>query len=683
VCRKYTQHLLIGFLFWLVPVILQTVLISSSCLAASDDAAISGMDLTQLSLDELMKIEVFVTSVSKKPQALFQTPSAVYVLTTEDIRRSGATNIPDLLRLVPGIQVSRINMNKWAITSRGFNGRFATKLLMLIDGRNVYSPLFSGVYWDAQDTLIEDIERIEVIRGPGGSLWGTNAVNGIINIITKHSADTQGGLISAGGGNEERAFGEVRYGGKIDDGRTYRIYAKGFEREEGWRTESTQRDDQWQSERAGFRSDMSLSSQNELMLQGDFYHQHADELLAVPQLTPPYSVSTPDTFEGNGGFLLAKWHRRRANTSDISFQTYYDYTSRSNLRLKETRHTLDADFQYRFMPIDHHEIVWGMGYRCSWDDMSPTGFFSFNPRHAALQSPSAFIQDAISLVPELLVFNIGTKVEYNNYTGIEFQPSVQLLMTPSNNHAIWMAVTRAVRTPDRIESDSIHNPVVFPKRTPMQLRVLGTDDIEPETVISYELGYRTHLSERCLLDLALFYSDYDQLRSFENGEAFYEPLPNPPHLVLPVYIENLTEGESYGIEAALDVTLSDHWRLRTAYSNVELKLTPKKGSTDYRTKDAEGYTPHHQFTIRSLLDVTENIEWDFTVRFIDALPTFGIDSYWTADTRISWRLFTQLELSVIAQNLFDNRHPEWSIDRDNWAPTEVERSVLAKISWKF
>ncbi|MBU1052460.1 MAG: TonB-dependent receptor [Proteobacteria bacterium] len=669
-----------AILFW----ILLHIIITPDCWASdSKYTQKPGFDLTELTLEELMNVEITVTSVAKKPQKLFEAPSAVFTITTEDIRRSGATNIPEILRMVPGLQVSRINTNKWAITARGFNGRFATKLLVLIDGRTVYSPLFSGVYWDIQDTLIEDIDRIEVIRGPGGSLWGANAVNGVINIITKKAKDTQGKLLTAGIGTEESAFTGIRYGGNLSDKSYYRAYAKYFNKDDAIDSAGDPSNDGWYAYRAGFRIDSNLSNSNTLTFLGDMYDAKAGELLKVPQLNPPFTQTVEDDSNMTGANILARWQHSFANDSDLQMQIYYDRTDRNNLRLKEKRDTFDFDFQNRLVLNQMHEIVWGLGYRLTYDELSDTFFFSFDPEKSTNQLYSGFLQDSITLLKDCLILTLGTKFEHNDYTGFELQPSAKIAWTAYAKHSLWASISRAVRTPDRIEHDSRHNPVVIPGSTPILLSVFGNDDLKHEEVIAYELGYRTQPKNNLSFDIALFYNDYKNLRTFETDTPYFESSPAPAHLVLPNTIDNLMHGKTYGVEIASDYRILDWWRLQGAYTYLSMDLTPNAKSNDTRSEGAEDQSPIHQFSLRSTMDISNNVELDFWTRYVDDLSGLNVGSYLTLDLRIGWKILNNLELSIVGQNLFDYSHSEWGTDRDNHSPSEVERGVYTKITWQF
>lgn len=373
------------------------------------------VDLTEMSIEEVLQLEV--TSAAKKPQKLANTAAAIFVLTADDIRRSGATSIPGALRMVPGLQVARIDANKWAITSRGFNGRFANKLLVLIDGRSVYTPSFSGVYWEVQDTLLADVDRIEVIRGPGAALWGANAVNGIISIITKHTRDTQGGLLTAGGGTEERGFGSLRYSTALNDSAFLRIYTKYFNRDGSVDPEGRDTSDAWEMMRLGMRLDWQITDDDDLTVQGDFYQGDAEQMLILPSFSPPFTEQRTTDIDWLGGNLLARWQHRFSDRANLSLQMYYDRTQRKERTLlRENRDTFDLDMQHQFLWGNRHDLIWGLGYRFTTDDFTDSNVIELNPKSRSQHLFNAFVQDDIALVPDRLHLIFGSKFRDLSYS---------------------------------------------------------------------------------------------------------------------------------------------------------------------------------------------------------------------------------------------------------------------------
>ncbi len=647
-------------------------------------------DLTTLSIEALMDIKI--TSVSKKSQKLSDAPAAVFVITQEDIRRSGVTSIAEALRMAPGIEVARITSSQWAITSRGFNGRFANKLLVLIDGRSVYTPLFSGVYWEVQDTLLEDIERIEVIRGPGASLWGANAVNGVINIITKNAADTQGAMVTAGAGNEERGFGSIRYGGKVGNAVHYRVFAKYFDKDEFVDADGDAANDGWDFRRGGFRTDLTPASANRFMLQGEAYDGDLDDTVEQGIYTPPYNIISDIENNFTGYHLLGRWDRDMGSRSNLALQLYFDRVKLSSDEAGFTVETYDVDFQHRFALGDRQDIIWGLGYRFINDNIDNSDIIVVDPDNDQQHLFSGFIQNEISLIEDTLSLILGTKLEHNQYTGFEVQPNVRSLWKPAKNHTLWASAARAVRTPSRGELDGNVRASVLPPDPaipgglPVQSIALGDDALDSEELWAYEIGYRSQIRQNLSADIALFYNDYDDLRSAELQLPELEIDPGPAHLIVPTILDNRLRGETYGAEAAVNWQVTNIWRLQGTYTFLKIDLDLDSDSTSppqQVTRDEES-SPQHQFSLRSELDLPGNVELDLWGRYVDSLGApLDIPSYITLDARIGWKPIPSLEISLVGQNLFDDRHPEFDPEFLGIQATEVEPSVYGKITWRF
>src|SRR5581483_11461618 len=541
-------------------------------------AADTQPNLKQLTLEQLMDVEI--TSVAKKEQRVGDTAAAIFVITQEDIRRSGATSIPEALRLAPGVTVSRINSNQWAIGVRGFGTELSRSVLVLIDGRSVYTPLFAGVYWDVQDTMLEDIDRIEVIRGPGGTIWGANAVNGVINIITKSAGETQGLLATAGGGSEEKGFGGARYGGKIGENFSYRVYAKGFRRD-GEFTPRMSNFDAWQKGQGGFRTDWDLSKADNLTIQGDLYEGNSGVSRLVSRFTAaPFSRVVNENADVSGMNLLGRWRRTLSETSDLTLQAYYDRTFRREPTFEERRNTVDFDFQHRFKLTSQQELTWGLGYRYSRGDTESVPTVVISPRDRGDNLFSAFLQDELRFFQDRLRLTLGSKFEHNDYSGFEFQPSARLLWKVAEQHSVWASISRAVRTPTRVDEDiavsSAPNPAL-----PFFSRILGNKDFKPEKVIAYEAGYRMQPTERFFVDLAAFYNHYDDLLSADVGTPFVEA---PGLLIIPFQFNNRFKAAVYGAELATEWRWLDWWRWRFSYSRLHINLKKKRGNTDLFTE---------------------------------------------------------------------------------------------------
>ena len=637
--------------------------------------AAAEVDFTELSIEDLMNLEV--TTVSKKAQKRSDTAAAVFVITQSDIQRSGAASIPEALRMVPGVEVARIDASKWAITVRGFNGRFANKLLVLMDGRALYTPAFSGVFWHMQDTLLEDIDRIEVIRGPGASLWGANAVNGVINIITKKADDSQGTYLTTGGGTEERFFAGVRYGGRLDDNLFYRMYAKYFDRDNAVDADGDKTADHWDGLRGGFRMDWEATGHDTMTLQGDIFDGQDGETITTASLNPPYSITSDEENGYFGGNLLGRWMHRFSSTSETVLQLYYDRLERTSEILDVYQNTFDIDFQHRFQLGTRNQMMWGFGYRFVRDDFNNSFSTSIIPDSRDLDLVSAFVQDEIQLIPDRLGLILGSKFEHNDFTGFEVQPSGRLVWKPVEKQTLWGAISRAVRTPSRGEHGTFINSRVIPPDglypgSPAQpVTLVGNGDFDSETLIAYELGYRIQPTSRLSLDVATFYNVYDNLRTIEPTGLFSATAGNE------------MEGDTYGVELAADFQPLNWWRLQLSYSFLEMNLSLKDASLDTTSESAEGESPQNKVSIRSMMDLPHNLELDIWFRYVDNLPTQRLDDYTTLDVRFAWKPLKWLELAVVGQNLLADHHPEFKPELIDTSPTEVQKSVYGSVTCRF
>ncbi|MFO0774568.1 MAG: TonB-dependent receptor [Nitrospiraceae bacterium] len=642
--------------------------------------------LPELSLEQLMSVQV--TSVEKQAQPLAHAAAAVFVITNEDIRRSGVTTIPEALRMAPGLQVARIDSHRWALTSRGFNGEFGNKLLVLMDGRTIYTPLFSGVFWDAQDTVLEDIDRIEVIRGPGAALWGANAVNGVINIITKQAKDTQGLLASAGAGTEERGFATLRYGGSLGSDTHFRLYAKHFERDDLLRANGTNASDSWRQTRAGFRADSSLSAQDNLTVQGDYYNGKTGIEISEPLLTPPFTRQALGSTQLSGAHALARWTHTFSDSSTLIVQSYIDHTRRENIAFTEHRTTYDLDLQHSFRMGSRHQFLWGVGYRYTEDRIASSPTIIINPGQRGVNLFSGFAQDSITLVPDRLTFIAGSKIEHNDYTGWVVQPSGRLRWTPTDSLTFWGAVSKGFRTPSRIEDDgrvnsqSIPPNGVFPGSPVGLAALIGNRDFGNESMNAFELGGRAQLNDRLSIDIAGFYNHYDRLRTLERGTPTLELTPLPPHLLVPLHVRNLGHAETRGVEISLDWRPLDWWRLQPSYTYLHMRLSDSP-SIDTTLQQIPGENPQHQVSMRSLMHLPGNMEFDLWGRYVSALSSMGVPSYVNLDSRIAWTPMPQLELALIGQNLLDSQRAEFKASLVPQAQAEVQRGVFLKATWRY
>jgi iron complex outermembrane recepter protein len=669
----------------LIKAVIMTLFMALVCLLPPQAFANqSASDVYDLDLEDLMGMEI--TSVSKKPQRLSDAAAAVFVITQEDLRRSGVTNIPDALRMVPGLEVARSSSSQWAVTSRGFNGFLANKLLVLIDGRSVYSPLFSGVYWNQQDTVLEDIDRIEVIRGPGATLWGANAVNGVINVITKNAKDTKGGLLSGGTGTEERGFTSARYGMKLGESTYGRVYGKYFDRGHFSTESDGPNEDAWQAARGGFRIDSTNVMDNSFTLQGDYARGHMQNNYLEPSLLSPYTES----FSGEcyqKGNILGRWQRGLSDTSDISVQMYYDWTHYSAPSNREIRKTIDVDLQHHFAIDPRHDIIWGAGYRASRGDYKTESLMKIIPAQRTDELFSAFLQDDILLVEDRLHLIVGSKFEHNDYSGFEVQPSIRFLWTPKKAHAFWGAVSRAIRSPSWGEAfGQITGTVIEPSREtlfmPVAANFVGSRGaFDSEKLTAYEAGYRFYPTERFSLDVAAFYNDYSDLRSATLGTPFVILTP-VPHIELPMTGSNDMGGKTYGIEITGDWKVTTHLKLQAAYTYLHAILRAK-GQAIMVYEEPDASSPHNQFSLRSTFDVTKDVELDGWLRYVDDIASLHVPSYFSLDVRLAWKPLPDMELALIGQNLFNSGHKEFGQNQAWVSSAEVPRGAFIKLAWRF
>jgi iron complex outermembrane receptor protein len=622
-----------------------------------------------------------VTSVTKEASTVGRSAAAVFVITNEMIRRSGATCIPEALRMAPGIDVAHINANTWAISSRGFNGLYANKLLVLIDGRTVYVPTSSGVYWDVQDVLLEDVDRIEVVRGPGGTLWGSNAVNGVINVITKTAKDTQGTYASAGGGTQERMDDGIRYGGKSGDDFYYRLYGKHFERGPGFDPTGPP-EDSWRQGRLGFRTDWNLDrdKSTNLTVQGDCYTGESGMTAKYTSTVPPFSWVESGYIDNSGQNVVARLRHVNNEDSDWTLQTYFDNYARGTILNSERVKTFDVDFQYRFPFGDRNSITCGAGYRDIHEQLPSEDPFTLSstPPETTSTLCSQFVQDEITLIEERLNFILGCKLEENTYTGLEYQPTARLLWTPDRRHTVWSAVSRAVRIPGYEEHGALFSTSPPADGSPVFGRITGNDGIQSETLWAYELGYRTQATNQFSYDIATFYNIYGGLsKAVVTGPPSLEFFPQPTHLILPLTFINGTGADTYGVELATNWSISDHWRLSTQYTFLRILTYPVDIAAD-------GGSPKHQIYMRSSWDLRENVDFDLTFRYVDCLTGYDVPSYVTMDARLAWRPKKQLELAVVGQNLLQDHHQEFGVvPLPGYEVTEVPRGVYGTVTWRY
>src|SRR5256714_763913 len=626
--------------------------------AQQPESAVSADSLKKLSIEQLMNLQV--TSVSKRPERLSQTASAIQGITQEGIQRSGAASLPEALRLATNLQVAQLDSRQWAISARGFNGTAANKLLVLIDGRTVYTPLFSGVFWDVQEVPLADIDRIEVISGPGATLWGANAVNGVINVITKDAKDTQGLLLSGGGGTEQHGFGTVRYGAALGPSVRARFYGRGFDRDATAFPGGQGAADDWYLGQGGFRMDWDASSGTRVTLQGDLYDgriaQDSGGDIAV-----------------SGRNVMAKWSHTLSGRSSLAAHLYYDRTHRDIPGLfGEDLDTYDVDLQHRTRLGDRHDVVWGLGYR-NINDRTAIGSDStpaFLPLHVAREGFTGFVQDEIALHPNRFHLTLGTKIEHNDYTGFEVQPSGRVNWRLSPSATLWAAVSRAVRAPSRVDRE-----LFAPAKPPYVLA--GGPDFHSEEELAYELGYRRHQGSLAL-SVATFYSRYHGLRSLEQV--------NPPTPV-PLVIGNGQDGESYGAELTAEYWLTNRWRVHGGDTQLRVHVWPNPRSPGLSKGATEAQIPDRQFLLLSSVDLPAHLGLAAWFRAIDDINNQLVPAYAELNVTLTWQPTSKLDLSLVGQNLLHDRHREFGAPPANpTAPDprrDIQRGVYGTVAWHF
>lgn len=619
-----------------------------------------------------------VFSISKKKESSFDSASAIYVLSSEDIRRSGATSIPEALRLVPGVQVARLNNNSYAITVRGFERQFSNKLLVMIDGRTIYNTLFSGVFWDEQDYVLEDIDRIEVVRGPGGTIWGANAVNGVINIITKNSAQTKGFYASQTFGNKDRSITELRYGAENKSKDNYRLYAKTSYRKglDRYGSKEDNNDDNFHH-RTGFRYDVTSIKNQTISLKGDIYKSLAKNYFTS------FSNSNENNKLSDGANLIFGWDSKISKKSKTTFNSYIDYHLVNISSVKRIAKTLDLDFQHFYSLSSKNQITWGLGYRQMEDNiqLNPNTItpLSYSSRWRNDQLFTAFLQEKLTISD--FIFLIGSKFEKNDFTGFEFQPNAKLIYYPSRNQTLWTSISRAVRTPNRGDDD-----VKITTANGKTTLYTGSDTFQAENMIAYEAGYRIKPTYKSMIDISTFFNEYTRLRTWEG--------PSNSSAVA----ANMGKGNSHGFEVSGKWQATDKLLLELSYDYLKLKTSLRHSSTDSSSivssvdslKISEGQSPKNQLRFRAFYNITSNLEFDNMLYFVDSLPTGagnevnqkGLPSYLRIDTRIGYQPTKAWDLSFGIQNILDNRHREFKPSMNN-RQIEFGRMFYAKIVWQY
>lgn len=630
--------------------------------------------LRDLSIADLMDVEVYTPG--RKLQPLSATPAAVSVLRGEDLRRMGVVSLPDALRYVPGVQVAQFDGSSTGVSVRGFNNRFVNKLQVMMDGRSVYTPLFSGVFWEATDTLLEDVDHIEIIRGPGAASWGPNAVNGVINIITKKTADTQGGLLSVGAGTEEQGFGAARWGGRTDGGFSWRAWAKTFQRDEQYRGH-----DDWMQARAGGRLEWALSDREEIVVSAEAYESEAHHDRQIAQLTGPPSATLIDREDFDGGHVAA-WWERRFDRGSLRIQANLEVSQRERITTGQELWIGEAVLTHRWRPLEGHDVSWGASYRFSQDEIDNTFGLSYDPAREHRDRAGIFVHDEITLAENLLFLHAGAWLEYNDHTGVEIQPTLRLSARPADGHVLWAAASRAARTPSRSDDDLRVNAAVFPG--PTVLSIFGDRDVESERLTAFEAGWRFRPLETLSLDVAAFHHRYANLIDGIDGGTFTETDPLPVHDVAVVLTTNNVEGTMRGVEVSAAWDVLPAWRLQGTYALLRAWFDEENDALISDEDKALEGDPRHTATLRSSWDLPFDLELDAGARFTDRWREPEMGSWTEMDARIGWRGWKGLDVGFAGRSLLHDRHPETPSARvAGVGVTEVERAVWIYLRWTF
>lgn len=632
-----------------------------------------------MSLEELSQLEV--TSVTRNKSKAEKSPAAVFVISRLDIERSSATSVPELLRMVPGLQVAKINSSTWAITARGFNGGFSNKLLVLIDGRSVYDPVFSGVNWDQIDLVFQDIERIEVIRGPGATVWGANAVNGVINIITKNSSESQGSHVSVGAGSEDSSIISARQGGKIGENGFGRIYVKTTERDNSKLLNGTDSYDSWRTAQTGFRLDQSITDKDKLFFSGDLQVGRENGDTNVPILEEPYNSDAKVNGIINSRNILGRWSHEYSEDSNLFIQAYYNQLERDVVLAHEKADSYDLEVQQSLKVGRYQVLTAGVGYRLVntkvvKPNISELPNDSFIPSTRNYDITNLYLQDEIELIPSKVKATLGTKFEYRNYTGLQVQPGIRLSYLPTEKQLLWASIAKAVRTPSQVERD-----VNFPYQAQQGeggltnlLAFQGNHDIDSENLIAYEVGYRSSPVRNFTFDISTFINSYSGVIDVAQQDAIATQADDGvPFVYVPLQFQNKERKQIFGTEVSGNWEVLSWWRLSGWYSYLDADIIDGSNQTN----------PYHQIMFRSLMTVLDDFEIDPTYRYVDSLRESNTPAYSEVDFRLGYRYSKDLVLSLIGKNLLDPSHREFAPEELRRPITQNERAIFIKFEANF
>ncbi|MBN2201029.1 TonB-dependent receptor [bacterium] len=649
-----------------------------------------GRDLTDLSLEELM--DVRVSLATRKPGRLSEIAAAVDVVTAEDMRRTGAENVPDALRQVPGMEVGRLDASKWALSSRGFNGLYSNKVLVLLDGMSLYSPVFSGVLWESMDIAPEEVSRIEVVRGPGATLWGAGAMNGVISIATREARETQGLSVRAGAGTEQKAVMSGRWGGAIGQNAFYRVYGRAIRHDGFINSAGEPAGDDWDRKTSGFRLDWKASRKNSLILQGEASDADIGQE-GNPTLVPGIPIEGPDyRIRTQAGYVSGRWRSVFSPKSDFDLRVSFNGTRRKDpFFFGGHSRTLDVDAQHHVRTAGRHDIVWGAGFRQTFHRIQPERIMTMEPASRTFRTFSAFIQDDIDLVPQKLRLTAGSKFEDNSLTGFEFQPNLRLAWMPSSRHTFWTAVSQAVRLPDPSDFDL----KILYDIPPVRFRMNGNTALQPEELTAFECGWKTTPSVRFHAEASGFINRYDCLQNYSLGDI--RLIQDPPALEIPFTLDNVMTGTVKGLECAMDAGLRRNLRIRASAAVLSVR---QRWSDEVIRKAEEigrmlgldrafvkewvgnenGKSPEWTGSLRLSWNPAASVDADLMARFVDELPQMAVPGYTGLDARLAWRPNGFCEVFVLGRNLAGRKHLEFDETPSSFGATRVERSVYGGLN---
>jgi iron complex outermembrane receptor protein len=651
----------------------------AALLALAAASAWGQAGLADASLEQLLNTQI--TTASKTQQDLGHTAAAVFVITQEDIRRSGAANLPDVLRMAPGVQVNQITANSWAITIRGFNNFFSDKVLVMVDGRSIYAPSFGGVYWDQADMPLESIERIEVILGPASSVWGANAMNGVINIITKNPKSTKGGTFSARADSSGGVAADSQFSGDAGPNGAYRVFGQVARFGDDPLPTGDDGVDAWSRVHGGFRADWNLTPSDNLTADGSAFYNRESQYLNRWFYAVPGDSPTKSKLMAEGGDIRAKWTHTFSGGSSASLQAFYDAYHRDNVQLQEHSRTFDVDFQHHFKAGGRHEIVWGFGYR-SQGTASPVGTQVTLVGDHSNRIFNVFFQDQIRLNSRLWL-TVGCKLEHNSYTGLEREPSARLAWAPTAKQTFWAAAAKGLRDPSRVETGVSMILAEYPlsptvvERIPMS----GNPHQRAERLNDFEVGYRRQWNDRLSLDLDSFLSFYRDLSTYQLGTPSIS-LGSPLIISIPAMYANGGKATDYGGEASLTWRVNSRWRIAPGYSMVAVNFRGAPGSNDPFSAGIAGNSPRHSVQTRSWISLTRRLEFDQTVYWTEHFPNGSVAGHTRVDARLAWKAGESMEVSLTGQNLLRPGFLDFG-DFESAIGTLAPRTLIAKVTWKL